>query len=633
MADTTNGTSGALPAVLTSAEEFVSQEYDYVIIGGGTAGLVIAARLTENPDVTVGVLEAGKNKLDDPMVDIPALFKQMLGNPEYDWMLTTAPQAGTKGLVHQMPRGKVLGGSSGINYMGYVRGSDQDYDDWAILADDAAWSAANMKKYIKKHQTLDPIDDAITNRSAMSFVPANHGTSGPIHTSFNDSRLSLEDEWILACDAAANLDGKKPIDPWGGEHIGFYNGLGSIYRVGPHRGKRSYATRSYLEPNAQRPNLKVLCEAPVTSIVIETAGEADVLATGARFTHRSATHIVRARREVILSAGAIHSPQLLELSGIGDPAVLRAAGVDVRVQLPSVGNNYQDHIATALAYELVDGEKSLDNIWDPQQMALAQHALAENQGGPLTSSLSGQGFLAYKRITDLLHEPEEYSRTLENVRKTQESPDTTPFQKRQLELVMAHLKDDESANLQYLFFPLTAGLTDDTIGDQTNLFPAADPKKPNQMATVSALQYPVSRGSVHIQSADPSKPPVIDPAYLSHPADVAVMAAGIKFADRIHKTGPIGPKATKRLRPAESVDINDTATAEETVRDFTIGEYHSCGSCAMGETVDSHLRVYGVKRLRVADASIFPNHVSGNIQSSVYAMAEHAADIIKQDQV
>lgn len=119
MADTTNGTSGALPAVLTSAEEFVSQEYDYVIIGGGTAGLVIAARLTENPDVTVGVLEAGKNKLDDPMVDIPALFKQMLGNPEYDWMLTTAPQAGTKGLVHQMPRGKVLGGSSGINYMGY----------------------------------------------------------------------------------------------------------------------------------------------------------------------------------------------------------------------------------------------------------------------------------------------------------------------------------------------------------------------------------------------------------------------------------------------------------------------------------------------------------------------------------
>lgn len=236
-----------------------------------------------------------------------------------------------------MPRGKVLGGSSGTNYMMYVRGSERDYDDWATLADDPAWGFASMRQYITKHQMLEPVPETITNRAGMATVGANHGTSGPIHTSFNDTRLDVEDAFLVGADDAASIK-KKPVDAWSGDHYGFYNGLGSVYRTGPLKGKRSYAARGYFEENAARPNLKVICEAPATSIILD---ESNKTATGVNFTHAGEKYAVKAKREVILSGGVIHSPQLLELSGIGNPEVLRKAGVEVKVDLPSVGENYQ----------------------------------------------------------------------------------------------------------------------------------------------------------------------------------------------------------------------------------------------------------------------------------------------------
>lgn len=205
-----NGTQ--LPALATSAEDFLKHKYDYVIIGGGTAGLAIAARLTENPDVTVGVLEAGKNRLDDPLVDTPGAFTQMLHNEEYDWAFKTEPQTHNKNKRHHIPRGRALGGSSAINYMMYVRGSLQDYDDWAILADDPEWGSEKMQQYMRKHQTLDPVDEAVAHRSALPFVDVNHGTSGPVHTSFNDTFLPIEDDIQKAFDEVTGIT-KKPIDP------------------------------------------------------------------------------------------------------------------------------------------------------------------------------------------------------------------------------------------------------------------------------------------------------------------------------------------------------------------------------------------------------------------------------------
>lgn len=226
-------------------EEFTNQEYDYLILGGGTAGLTIAARLSEDPDVTVGIIEAGKNKLNDPLIDTPAMFPQTFGNPNYDWNYATTPQIGGSGqreIQHHMVRGKMLGGSSGINYMMYVRGSNSDYDDWATIIDDEVWSSENMKQYMRKHETLEPIDEAITDHVAMPFVGKFHGTDGPIHTSFNPYKFDIEDDVIKAADHAAGYT-NKPTDPWSGDHIGFYETLASISRSGPTKGKRSYAAR------------------------------------------------------------------------------------------------------------------------------------------------------------------------------------------------------------------------------------------------------------------------------------------------------------------------------------------------------------------------------------------------------
>ncbi|KAL1642353.1 hypothetical protein SLS58_005427 [Diplodia intermedia] len=565
------------------------------------------------------------------------------------------------GIVHNIPRGKVLGGSSGINYMMYVRGSERDYDDWAALSGDPGWSFANMRQYITKHQTLEPIPDSITNRAAMSTIGVNHGytpfppspshhrslthkrpgTNGPIHTSFNDTRLPIEDAFLAAADHAAHI-AEKPVDAWGGDHYGFYNGLGSVYHRGsnePHShplaGKRSYAARGYFSEAgiAHRPNLRVLCEARVTRILLsdhddDADGEehSKPSAVGVAFTHASSNgqNEVRAKREVLLCAGAIQTPQVLELSGIGDPGVLARAGVDVKVPLPSVGENFQDHVVSGATYGLAPGVISGDSLWHPQAMAEAQRALVEEAAGPLTATASGQGFVSYKQLAS----KEELDKTIASIRETQRK--ATAFQQRQLDLIIKHLEDDKSANIQYILIPAHGNLTDESIKDQSKLWMPGDPAKP-EVVWGCALQYPVSRGSVHISSADPTAPPAINPSYLSHPSDVAILAAGLSLGDRIAAAPPLTPllTATPRLCPPPSVDLQDPAAAAAAVRRWAIGEYHVAGSCAMGDALDSRLKVKGVGRLRVVDASAFPAHVSGNCQSSVYALAERAADLVR----
>jgi choline dehydrogenase-like flavoprotein len=344
-----------------------------------------------------------------------------------------------------------------------------------------------MKQYFRKHQTLEPFDDSITDRSTMPLVGENHGQEGPVRTSFNDWRLPLEDDVIKAADDATEMT-NKPTDPWSGDHIGFFNTLGSVVRSGPNRGKRSYAARGYFEPNQGRPNLKVLCEALATNIELDGS-----TAKGVTFIHGGGRHTVKAKKEVILCGGVFNSPQILELSGIGDPDVLKAAGIDCKIELPTVGSNFQDHILSGTGYQLAPGVPSLDSIYNPEVMQDAQKAWMETQGGPLTAISSTQGFFPYT----LFASNAELKETVQSIRDT---PDQTPFFKKQAEQIIAHLENPKSANIQFVLVAATANWKNG-VENQAAIFPPpADPSQPNGITLVACLEYPVSRGSVHITS-------------------------------------------------------------------------------------------------------------------------------------
>ncbi|KAI7481166.1 GMC oxidoreductase [Hortaea werneckii] len=606
------------PALSDSANDFLQHKYDYVIVGGGTAGLVVAARLSENPDVTVGVLEAGKERLDDPLIDTPAAFAQMFNDPQYDWCFRTEPQTENDQKRHHIPRGKVLGGSSAINYMMYVRGSSQDYDDWAAIVSDPGWSSSAMNQYMRKHQTLEPIDPAIVDRSTMPFVGDHHGTSGPVRTSFNDTIVPLENDIIKACDEVTGLSA-KPTDPWSGDHIGFFNTLGAVTRTGPNKGRRSYAARGYFEANASRSNLHVLCEATVTSVQLD--GDR---VTGVNFRHAGVDHLVEVTREVVVSCGAIQSPQILELSGIGDPDVLAAAGIECKVVNKAIGAMLQDHCLTGVEWQLQPGIATSDVMHDPEVMAALQKQYMETGGGPLSSIVSMQGFFPYKLFASEA-EQKEIIQSLETT-----LPTLTPFQRKQYERIIEHLQSDHSANLQFVALPATVDL-ENGPQDQSKLITAPASPEAHGLTAALCLQYPASRGSVHIKSADVDDHPAIQPAFLTHPADAAVLGAGLRMVDSMIKSNHVNDKVLRRTHPDPSTDLSDLDQAKDWIHKVIVSEYHPCGSCAMGDAVDTKLKVNGVKGLRVVDASIFPNHVSGNIVSSVYMVAEKGADLIKAD--
>lgn len=413
-----------------------------------------------------------------------------------------------------------------------------------------------MKQYMLKHQTLEPVDERITDRTQYPFVGQYHGTSGPVRTSFNDNALPIEDDIIKAADYAAGFS-KKPIDPWSGDHIGFYNTLGAVARTGPNRGKRSYAGRDYYQANAYRPNLKLVTEATVSKVILQ-----DKTATGVEFLCNGQRYPVKAKREVIVSGGTIASPQILELSGIGDPKVLEQAGVECLVELPSVGTDLQDHSLVILTNELTDGNISGDAIYRPELMEAAQKALIENQAGPLTSISCVQGFFPAKVFL-------EEGELDEIVKLVEETNVESDFQRKQLQQIVAQIKSDKSANLQLVFVPATADL--DGIEDQSKLWPPpADLSAPNGVSFACCLQYPASRGRVHIKSADPFEHPQIDPGYLAHEVDVIVLGAAYKFLDKLTKAPSLEGKLGQRTWPLEHVDLSDKKTRRETVREWVM---------------------------------------------------------------
>ncbi|KGO36760.1 Glucose-methanol-choline oxidoreductase, C-terminal [Penicillium expansum] len=604
--------------------DFIQTPFDFLIVGGGTAGLVLAARLSEEPGIQVGVIEAGSLRLGDPKVDLPTGSGQMISNPDYDWNFESIPQAGTNGKSYHIPRGKMLGGSSGINFMSYNRPSAEDIDDWASKLGVTGWTWSELLPYFKRSEGLEPVKP----NTSCPVEPKVHGTDGPIHTSIGPWQPPIEESILAAFDETSRL--QRPVEPYDGTHLGFYRSLFTLDRTS--KPVRSYAASGYLAPIMGRHNLKILENAQVCRILLSDAPDGTPTAEGIELQHMEARFTVSAKKEVILSAGSIQSPQLLELSGIGDPSVLKSAGIACRVAITDVGNNLQEHTMSAVSYELADGIISVDSLLkDPALLQEHQRLYAENHSGALSGSVSLMGFTQYS-----LHSTE--TQVNDTVARIFDAPSigserfqqNANYQRKQQEAIAGRMRNSHSADIQFIgtpaYFNTTAGYR--------NCAKIASGSPAGYNACYSIVvsnMYPLSRGSVHAWTSNPIDAPEIDPGFLRHPVDVDVLSAGIVFADRVFQSTSLIGKIGRRVSPPADLNLSNMDETRQFIRNHIVSYHHALGTCAMGQVVDEKLRVKGVRSLRVVDASVMPMQVSAAIMATVYAIAEKASDIIKED--
>ena len=398
--------------------------------------------------------------------------------------------------------------------------------------------------------------------------------------------------------------------------MGFYSSLAAVNRT-TDPGKRSYSATGYLKPNLGRHNLKVLCEAMATQIVLEGNK-----ATGVEISHRGQKQTINASKEVILSAGVIQSPQLLELSGIGDPEVLKAAGVECKVENKRVGANFQDHVLGGMLYDLADGVMSMDALHGAEYQKAQEEIYKKTNKGPYGSPGMLMGFVSYASLVD----QHTLDATIKDIRAN--SLAKTQFEKDQEEVIVRQLSDPTFANIQTFCIPCQLDMS---AGESQVKFFSAPPEGKNRVSLLVCLEHPLSRGSVHITSSDPLAHPRIDTGYFRNHADAKILAEGIKWMDKVANQPVMKKSLGERIQPPQNASIETEEERVEFVKNHISTQYHLIGTCTMGEVVDDSLKVKGVEGLRVIDASVFPGHVSGNIMASTYAVAEKGADIVKAD--
>jgi choline dehydrogenase-like flavoprotein len=427
--------------------------------------------------------------------------------------------------------------------------------------------------------------------------------------------MPLEEDFAEAAYAVSGTE-RTIKDAWSGDHMGFYSSLGAVNRSDD-QGRRSYAATGYIRPNINRPNLKVLTEAHVTKVLLENK-----TAKGVEFIYRGHKYQVPASREIILSAGVIQTPQILELSGIGDPSVLEKAGIQCIVENKEVGANFQDHVLGGLLYDLKPGIDSMDALRNEDFLKAQQDAYETSKTGVYASPGMMMGFVSYANVAT----PEEIKETVAAVKKN--SLAKTDFEKAQEKVILDQLTDSKFANLQTFCIPCRLDVAKGS--DQTQFFGAPPPGK-QQVSLLMCLEHPLSRGTVHITSSDPLAPPEIDPGYLRNEVDAKILAAGMKWMEQVAKHPLMAKSLADRELPASDDGLSTEEKRIEYVKNHISTQYHLIGTAALGQVVDTKLKVKGVNHLRVCDASIFPGHVSGNIMATTYAVAEKGADMIKAD--
>ncbi|KAF9510528.1 GMC oxidoreductase [Hydnum rufescens UP504] len=553
-----------------SPEEFLKNTFDYIVVGGGTAGLVVATRLSEDARVTVGVLEAGGYHPEEPLINVPGYFGRSLGNPTFDWAFLTVPQKHVNGRAIVQPRGKLLGGSSALNFMVLGRASKEEYDAFEALGSNG-WNWESFLKYVTKSQTLIPSDDEFSEKFNTKLVDGIHGTSGPIKKSHSPWQGDLSIPFFQTLETFGL---ERNPDATTGLATGSYNILSA---VDPDTARRSYSASAYYTPNASRPNLVVLIGAQATKVLLE--GDAEpYTATAIEFVSGGKKYSVPVKREVILSTGAFQTPQLLELSGIGDPSILDQFGIPSKVELPGVGSNLQDHIYVPTVYQVKPEVATLDVLNEPGR-SQAEEALYESQKGLYGSTHFSFAFLPINTFTP----PDEVARLKAELRNSN-GFDSTPGLKKQHKLLEQWFSDERHAQLELITFP---GLLPS---------PGKTPKPSTHPHTVAvANTHPISRGTVHIQSADPLVRPAVDPAYLSSTIDLDILVHGVRFTHTLHRHSPLKEMTIGSVEPAWISDSDNFSDShgekgvkwedDEAVREYVRNElqsiYHPVGTAAM----------------------------------------------------
>ncbi|TGJ84844.1 hypothetical protein E0Z10_g3944 [Xylaria hypoxylon] len=587
--------------------------YDFVIIGGGTSGLVVANRLSEDPRYNVLVIEAGSDHTADPRVQIPALF-DTLKNTELDWNFKSKPQPALGGRIINVNQGKALGGSSAINASVFVPPTKSLIDSWETLGNHG-WNWDILQPYLSKAYTSPPPVDAQSSKSLGidKWATLNDAAKGPIQTSFPASFTDPVRE--LWADTFAAENHLMPTDPFVNPSVGSFSCLSSIH---PETKERSYSASAYYRPVQDRKNLHILTNAEVVKILFDkTKSGRPIRASGVQYKHEGTSSMVYSSKEVILAAGALQSPKVLELSGIGDANLLQKLSIDVVLDLPAVGENLQDHSVGSICFEATDALDTFDALMrqEPEATAQAMQDYTANQTGPMSHvGVTAYAYLPVRSregrqaVQDKLHDNRPHLG--EGVSCSRDSAYFTVTERA--------LLDPSEPTAAYLTF---TAQTAESAGWTKRSPPGP---LPGRFLTIGAmLSQPLSRGTVHIQSNDHSVPPVIDPRYLSNPIDMEVLAQHMLEIDSIARTSSFSKLLKQPLRHGDPAShFTDVEEAKQYLRDRVISMWHVGCTCVMlprtkGGVVDTDLKVYGVENLRVVDASALPIISTANLQATV----------------